>query len=386
MRLVTGMRVLAGMCLLATAGCAHRDGADGRGEMAAVPVVREAAEGDTVPDGFIRSVRWIPLQSAGQQDLSEISELTATDSMIVVCDRRKALIQAYAPSGRFLYEINRKGQGPGDYLEIAAMTVTPTSIYVLDNFASKLLRYSIADGSFAGDRAVPFLAFDMEAFDDDNFLFTFMRQAWGAGTPSGAKEGNGYAVWRTDGDLKITETYLPLEKDATEPFGTSRYFTRAGSDIIFYSPRYGGSYFLFKRDGDPERYGVELTNPVPEGPGTTLDDLNGRDWHFMSATPLVANGYAVLDITQGVSGEQRFVAESTGLIYSNSTSWARNIPIGIAGTTDDGFIGYISDNYDLYKSLVEYGFQSGDPAVDSTLRDGGTALIVYEMAAPGNRD
>lgn len=370
--------------LVALIGCSRRQGvADTTDDR--VGVFSEAAEGDTMPDGLIRSVRWIPLAAAGQQDLSEISELTATDSMIVICDRRKALIQAYSPSGRFLYEINRKGQGPGDYLEIAAMTVTPTSIYVLDNFASKLLRYSIADGSFAGDSALPFLAWDVEAFDDDDFLFAFIPQQT-AGASSGAVERTGYAVWRTDGDLKITESYLPLEKDATEPFGTSRYFTRAGNDIIFYSPKYGGSYFLFKRDGGPARYGVELTNPVPDGSGKTLDELNGRDWHFMSATPLAANGYAVLDIAQGFAGEQRFAVESTGLIYSNSTSWARNIPVGIAGTTDGGFIGYISDNYDQYKSLLEYGFQNGGSAVDSTLRDGGTALIVYEMAGSGNRD
>lgn len=371
--------------LVALIGCSHRQGvADTTYERDDVAIFSEAAEGDTMPDGLIRSVRWIPLEAAGQQDLSEISELTATDSMIVICDRRKALIQAYSTSGRFLYEINRKGQGPGDYLEIAAMTVTPSSIYVLDNFASKLLRYSIADGSFAGDSALPFLAWDIEAFDDDDFLFAFIPQQTGAS--SGAVERTGYAVWRTDGDLKITESYLPLEKDATEPFGTSRYFARAGNDIIFYSPKYGGSYFLFKRGGDPERYGVELTNPVPDGSGKTLDELNGHDWHFMSATPLVANGYAVLDIAQGVSGEQRFAEESTGLVYSNSTSWARNIPVGIVGTTDGGFIGHISDNYDQYRNLVEFGFQRGDPAVDSTLRDGGTALIVYEMARPGNRD
>ena len=71
---------------------------------------------DTLPDGIIDSVYWIPLQDSGQKVLYEISKLCVTDSFIIVGNRYQGVLQVYSADGRFLYDISRKGQGPEEYL------------------------------------------------------------------------------------------------------------------------------------------------------------------------------------------------------------------------------------------------------------------------------
>lgn len=49
------------------------------------------------------------------------------------------------------------------------------------------------------------------------------------------------------------------------------------------------------------------------------------------------------------------------------------------GTTNDSFIGYINDDYNLYQNLVRYGFKKADEKTDSILKNGGCSLIIYQM-------
>ena len=128
---------------------------------------------DTFPSSMLDTVSWIPLELSDANGLREITKLTVVDGKVILNDRIQGCTQVYDfPSGKLLYVIDKKGNGPGEYLETAAFTVTPTSVYVLDNYSHAILRYSLADGSFIEKKPVSFVAWDMEAYDDDTFLFT----------------------------------------------------------------------------------------------------------------------------------------------------------------------------------------------------------------------
>ena len=172
---------LISVMISAMAGCSVRKDGNNLSNVTTADSLLFTEPLDTLPDGVISSVSWLPLQNSDQRIIDEISKLSVVDSFIVIGSRRQAVLQVYSTEGKFLYEISEKGQGPEEYLEIATFTVTPTSIYILDNFSHKISRYALEKGTFMGKTEVPFVAWDMEAFDDNDFTVTrrLCRVAYG---------------------------------------------------------------------------------------------------------------------------------------------------------------------------------------------------------------
>lgn len=330
---------------------------------------------DSFPTSNLDSVAWLPLESSDINALKEISKLCIVDNRVIIGDKRQGIVHTYdINSGKLLYIIADKGNGPEDYLETATFTITPTSIYTLDNFSHAISRYSIDNGSFIEKKTIPFVAWDMEAYDDESFLFTWLNNNPQASRPSSNPN---CAVWQTDSNFNIVETYLPIEDDYVESYGKQRYFTWHSNNIIFHALKYDG-YFSFAKNNQPEFHPIEFSNPRPKDKPLRLDDINYTSWQYLGETPFISDDLAVVDITEGDTGQQMFATRNK--VFGNSTTRARNIPINVIGVTDDGrFIGYINDSYDQYQQLTQYGFQKGSPEVDNMLKNGGCCLIFYSM-------
>ncbi len=331
---------------------------------------------DTFLTHMLDTVIWLPLEASDINIMRDISKVSVAKNKIIVGSKYLGGLYVYdIASGKHLYSVEKKGNGPGEYLELSSFAVTPTSIYILDNYSNAILRYSIEDGSFIEKKKIQFVAWDMEAFDDDTFLFTWLSNNPDAPKPDSAPE---YAVWKTDNDFRIINTYLPVENDYNEMYGKSRYFTKHGDEIIFHSLKYNG-YFSFTKKDELKFHFINFSNPLPENRPLRLSDVEGTSWQYLGETPFVTDKFAVVDIAEGGDGMQLFA--SGDKVYGNSMKCARNIPVNIVGVTDDNmFIGYINDNNEQYEQLVEYGFQKGTTEVEKLLRNGGCCLIFYKMS------
>lgn len=330
---------------------------------------------DTSRAHMIDTVIWLPLEASDVDVIKDVSKIKVTHNKIIIDSKHQEKLFTYEIiSGKQLYTIDKKGNGPGEYLEIASFAITPTSIYILDNFSNVILRYSIEDGSFIEKKNVSFVAWDMEAYDDETFLFTWLSNNPDAPKPKLAPD---YAVWQTDSNFNLVNTYLPIEKDYNEMYGKQRYFSKHGDEIIFHTLKYDG-YFSFTKGDKPKFHHIEFSNPIPKDKNLRLSDIDGTSWQYLGETPFVTDNYAVVDISEGADGMQFFA--SSGKVHGNSMNCARNIPINIIGVTDDNrFIGYINDNPEQYEQLVEFGFQRGNNEVENLLRNGGCCLIIYKM-------
>lgn len=215
----------------------------------------------------------------------------------------------------------------------------------------------------------------MEAFDDNDFLFSRLNN-----NPEARINMNpiNYSVWRTNNDWKFTHFYLPFEQGYTELYGKPRYFTRSNDSIIFHALKYNG-YFIFTKHGVPSFCPIMFNNPLPENHSYRLIDVNKNSWQFLAETPFKINGYGIFEISSSGESEQLFSVDSCHKIYRNSYTNATYLPINIIGTTNDSFIGYINDDYNLYQDLVRYGFKKADEKTESILKNGGCSLIIYQM-------
>lgn len=330
---------------------------------------------DVLLQDIIDSIYWIPLESSHINIFDCISKMSVIDNFILIASRNQSIIQVYSNKGEFLYQISNKGNGPKEYLEIATFTATNTSIYVLDNYTHKISQYNINTGEFIRKTDIPFIAWDMEAFDDNDFLFSCLNN-----NPEAKINMNpiNYSVWRTNNDWKFTHFYLPFEQGYTELYGKTRYFTRSNNSIIFHALKYNG-YFIFTKHGTPSFCPIMFNNPLPENHSYRLTDINKNSWQFLAETPFKINGYGIFEISSSGESEQMFSVDSCHKIYRNSYTNAQNLPINIIGTTNDSFIGYINDDYNLYQELVRYGFKKADEKTESILKNGGCSLIIYQM-------
>ena len=330
---------------------------------------------DVLSQDIIDSIYWIPLESSHINIFDCISKMCVIDNFILIASRNQSIIQVYSDKGEFLYQISSKGNGPKDYLEIATFTATNTSIYALDNYTHKISQYNINTGEFIKKRDIPFIAWDMEAFDDNDFLFSCLNN-----NPKARINMNpiNYSVWRTNNDWKFTHFYLPFEQGYTELYGKPRYFTRSNDSIIFHALKYNG-YFIFTKHGVPSFCPIMFNNPLPENHSYRLIDVNKNSWQFLAETPFKINGYGIFEISSSGESEQLFSVDSCHKIYRNSYTNATYLPINIIGTTNDSFIGYINDDYNLYQDLVRYGFKKADEKTESILKNGGCSLIIYQM-------
>lgn len=366
---------LISVMISAMAGCSVRKDGNNLSNVTTADSLLFTEPLDTLPDGVISSVSWLPLQNSDQRIIDEISKLSVVDSFIVIGSRRQAVLQVYSTEGKFLYEISEKGQGPEEYLEIATFTVTPASIYILDNFSHKISRYTLEKGTFMGKTEVPFVAWDMEAFDDNDFLFTCLNNNPDVKVSPSPVD---FAVWRTDSHWQITDKYLPVEKEYTELYGKSRYFTRYKHDIVFHSFQYDG-FFTFSRKEDPVFHPILFSRPFPRDNESRLKEANSGQWQLLAETPFVVDGYNIVEISIAGQGQQMFAVNASNKIFGNSEVCPKNIPINIIGTMGNHFVGYINDNYELYRNLVAYGFQKGSPEAEDILSRGGCCLIIYSV-------
>jgi len=332
---------------------------------------------DTISGSQISEIKWIPLRVDSANVFRDIDQLDVINGLYVITDKAQCKVIVFDNDGNLLYSIDRRGQGPEDYLEIAAVTATNTSIYVVDNYAKQLQRYSIKDGSFIETIKMPFVAWDIEAFDDGDFLFTCMNVPPDA--PIIPKPID-FAVWRTNERMEITDKYLPLPEDHIEFIGKRRYFNRdAKGNINFHTYRYNGFFTIYK-DDSIKFHSVQFDMPIPEEENITYEDVTETNYRYLGETPYVSGNYWVADITQGEYGEQMLASKALKKTLLNSRQDASNMLFNIIGVNNQGFIGYLNYGYDQYSALTQHGFPRADAETEAMLQnDEGVVLIQYIM-------
>lgn len=80
--------------------------------------------------------------------------ISCADNSLLVLDKYVGQrIILFNPTGKFLYQIGKLGEGPGEYHSIDDFTYSPETneVYIWDNFKKKILIYDVHYGSFVKD-------------------------------------------------------------------------------------------------------------------------------------------------------------------------------------------------------------------------------------------
>ena len=120
------------------------------------------------------------------------------------------------------HRYGRVGQGPGEYVFPWDMDVDETGVYVLDTNSKKVIHYS-EEGTFLGERSLPFFADALKRLKNGNFIFNI--------TPDGKQLPA----------LVVTDSLMnPVGRSNSYPKGyvggcsTGYIFRKNGSEVAFY--------------------------------------------------------------------------------------------------------------------------------------------------------
>ena len=87
----------------------------------------------------ISSIRYIPLETPPEAFIYEADKVLVDSGYIYIADLRGDKIVAYDNQGKYLYCLDKKGNGPGEYLEMRNFTTTVKS-FILSTIT--IIRYS----------------------------------------------------------------------------------------------------------------------------------------------------------------------------------------------------------------------------------------------------
>jgi len=89
-------------------------------------------------DSFIEI---IPLETKAECLISKISKIEITDQYIFVKDDLAKSVFMFDKNGHFIDKINAVGQGPGEYVSLSYLTVTDSSVLIIDHLLGKQFEY-----------------------------------------------------------------------------------------------------------------------------------------------------------------------------------------------------------------------------------------------------
>lgn len=342
-----------------------------------MPMPDKVIEMDRV-DGYmneiIDTVMYLPLEKTEQSVLSRVNKLLSYDSLYFLADFNYSKIAVYTHTGKLKYVLNKRGHGRGEYLETRNFTVHGDKLYTIDNFQSKINIYNKETGEYIESMATDIVASDIAAFGENEFLLTSIPN----GQPQ-AKEQPENLVFLMDEDFQVKDAYFPYEKDYCEPLSRYSYFSTTDSSVIFSSFLYDGCAEMMKSNGHGiHTVQMNLKYPIPEGQRTKKESYDSSTaYAFVSQTPIACKHYWYVDVTKDRKLESFVYDTHEDKLYRNDES-SMNKMAFIVGSDDRHFISYVPDKA-YYDELVKYGLHRADSLTETSLAQGGSALVLYTV-------
>lgn len=365
--------LLAFIACTITIGCTHHNGEN------ACVIDSDTLFWEANTDNFIHSnidsIYYLPLMNSDKHMLTDITKLRIIDDKILISNKEQSKICAYKTDGTFLYEIANRGKGHGEYLEIANFTVTSHYIYILDNYSHKIHVYTTENGKYVKSSEISFVAWDLEAFDDNNFLFTMLKN-----NPASKLdfENTCHSVWRTDSLWSVTDRYLPYDSNYYEMVGKNTYFTiGVDNKIVFHTFKDDG-FYEFHYDGSVKFTKFSFRNPIPQEYKGDYETAVEKGFLFLSATPFVTEKYIITEIQKGEYCDTYLYDYRKDVFAKNQEHGFKNYMLNVCGVWNGHFLSYIQD-FELYDELTAGGFTKAGKDIEDLIQRGGLCLLVYTM-------
>jgi hypothetical protein len=138
--MIIRIRFISLVCLLFCCSCqqtkqkdasnneqsSHNAGVDRHSEHRVLPVNLDSPTRMPLSDYF-ESIALIPLETKDDVLIAQLSKLLYHEDRFYVLDKRQSIVFIFDGDGRYLFKIDRRGQGPGEYPFLSDMQINPST-------------------------------------------------------------------------------------------------------------------------------------------------------------------------------------------------------------------------------------------------------------------
>ena len=148
-------------------------------------------------------IELIPLETSNSSLLSFIDKLICYNDVLYIHDYSEKQILAFGPDGKFLYKINNRGQGPGEYLHISDFDINKeeSKMLIVDPVRNELHEYDLT-GKFLNKIKLPVI---YGAYNKIKWLNTDKIAFW-------TFDDHNRLKFYNKSDNSIYQEFLPIEE------------------------------------------------------------------------------------------------------------------------------------------------------------------------------
>jgi hypothetical protein len=198
----------------------------------------------------IDSIKIIPLETTDKSLIGNISRIfVIRDTLFIVDYYKTKSIFAFDMKGRYLYKINKTGNGPGEYLSINMVHIDHSTIQIIDWLSWKWIKYDLS-GNLQAEKKIEPNPSDFIEIDDRTMLFAYNR--YSPQTP--------YQVVFSDNNLLAKETAFPFINTRDLTSDSFSEFQKLENGEILYHYHMCNSIFQIKGNEITPKYDLALNN------------------------------------------------------------------------------------------------------------------------------
>jgi hypothetical protein len=181
----------------------------------------------------------IPLETTDNSLISTIEKIEIRNNHIYTMDRLAQSVYIFDMEGKYSGKINAIGQGPGEYVNLSYMTVTDSSVIVLDHLFGKQIEYSLSSLKFIREERIFEKIWATE-------IFTLPGHIYYVNNRSDSRSGK-FRLFSQENDTKNFNKYLPFEEDPLSLGINGPVYAITGNEV---SIIYSGDDFIYRlKDG-----------------------------------------------------------------------------------------------------------------------------------------
>lgn len=314
--------------------------------------------------------RYIALQPTVEKDqISSVDKVLLFGNKIYVADKFLKKLTVYDSTGRLQQHIEKKGHGPGEYVDISDFSIDPRgNIYVLDNQTLSLLKYDSA-GIHLQTVKMPFRSDAFQCLSHGKFIFSL---------PALGKENRpADQLLLTGNNLKTEKVLLQYDSPTDENFRLSGFgFQKTTQGIFYHKPIDDHVYVLDESGNLTHVYYFDFgKRRVPESDKQNVESkVENRFGNYTTLTffTIVGKKYIYLSLFDRGEYKQALVDLRKNIFYTKSDETVD--PYGhFIAYCDSTLIGYIPN---VFEGNIPADYP---PDLKTILKQGNPVLCLYSI-------
>jgi hypothetical protein len=245
------------------AGCNHKKSVEQSGDYITVSVnPKEALKSINMSEIF-SDIEYIPLENVDKHMIGWIQRLIVYKNRFYIFDKRIARqsVFCFQQDGKFLFELDRKGTGPGEYVDIMSIGIDYDNDHLLlcCSQTKKMLVYDL-DGNHVESKS--YGSEDIWAHD---FLYTGNDYVafYGGYTTNKRYVKNGMTpnlliVGMDDYKVRHTDLFFPSEINMSAVVGLAKYFSSYQDETVSLLSEYNDTVYYLSKERVNRKYYIDF--------------------------------------------------------------------------------------------------------------------------------